>query len=107
MLTIPKYYFWIIQNEKNSRNPHPIHLHGHDFFILGQEADAVFTDMSQLQFNNTLRRDVAMLPPNGFLAIAIYTNNPGVWLMHCHVSYTTLPKLHLVYCDDMKMNTNG
>ncbi|EHL02014.1 putative Laccase [Glarea lozoyensis 74030] len=23
----------------------------------------------------------------GYLAIAIYTNNPGVWLMHCHIAW--------------------
>lgn len=26
-----------------------------------------------------------MLPTNGWVAIAFQTNNPGSWLMHCHI----------------------
>jgi FtsP/CotA-like multicopper oxidase with cupredoxin domain len=26
-----------------------------------------------------------MLPPGGWLVIAFQTNNPGAWLMHCHI----------------------
>lgn len=26
-----------------------------------------------------------MLPTNGWLAIAFETNNPGAWLLHCHI----------------------
>ncbi|RAL65835.1 hypothetical protein DID88_005498 [Monilinia fructigena] len=35
------------------------------------------------------RRDVAMLPASGYLVIAFYTDNPGAWLMHCHIGWHT------------------
>ncbi|KAH9906850.1 multicopper oxidase [Xylariomycetidae sp. FL2044] len=68
---------------------HPIHLHGHDFFILGQEASATYTDASQLNLSNPPRRDVAMLPASGYLAIGFVSDNPGVWLAHCHIGWHT------------------
>ncbi|KAI0205814.1 multicopper oxidase [Astrocystis sublimbata] len=67
---------------------HPIHLHGHDFFILAQEK-GTFTDASQLNLKSPHRRDVAMLPGQGFLAIAFQNDNPGTWLMHCHIGWHT------------------
>ncbi|KAI1106479.1 putative multicopper oxidase [Jackrogersella minutella] len=66
---------------------HPIHLHGHDFFVLAQEPNANYTSATPLQLKNPPRRDVAMLPANGFLVIGFVTDNPGVWLMHCHIGW--------------------
>lgn len=30
-----------------------------------------------------------MLPSAGYLAIAFKTDNPGAWLMHCHIGWHT------------------
>jgi hypothetical protein len=30
-----------------------------------------------------------MLPASGYLVIAFQTDNPGVWLMHCHIGWHT------------------
>ncbi|KAI1419389.1 multicopper oxidase [Xylaria sp. FL1777] len=68
---------------------HPFHLHGHDFFLLGQEPMQTFTDDSALNLANPPRRDVAMLPASGYLAIAFKNDNPGVWLAHCHIGWHT------------------
>lgn len=72
--------------EANDPQEHPFHLHGHDFFILGQEPMATFSEDTALNLSNPPRRDVAMLPASGYLAIAFQNDNPGVWLAHCHVS---------------------
>ncbi|KAI9641845.1 hypothetical protein NHQ30_009712 [Ciborinia camelliae] len=68
--------------------PHPIHLHGHDFYILGQ-GTGTYSNSTTLSLKNPPRRDVAMLPASGYLVIAFYTDNPGVWLMHCHIGWHT------------------
>ncbi|KAI0134129.1 multicopper oxidase [Xylariales sp. AK1849] len=68
---------------------HPIHLHGHDFFVLAQEASATWADGDALNTVNPPRRDVAMLPAAGYLVIAYQSDNPGVWLMHCHIGWHT------------------
>lgn len=63
---------------------HPIHLHGHDFFVLGKGYggfDAT-SDADALTFVNPPRRDVAMMPASGYLVIGFYTDNPGVSSPH-------------------------
>lgn len=44
-------------------------------------------NIDDLNFENPSRRDVAMLPANGWLVIAFQTDNPGAWLMHCHIAW--------------------
>ncbi|KAH8695882.1 laccase-1 [Phaeosphaeriaceae sp. PMI808] len=48
--------------------PHPIHLHGHDFFVLAQGI-GTYSSTTNLKTDN---------PP---------TDNPGAWLMHCHIGW--------------------
>ncbi|KAH7127781.1 Cupredoxin [Dactylonectria estremocensis] len=68
--------------------PHPIHLHGHDFFILAQ-GTGTYSSSVTLNLDNPPRRDTAMLPASGYLVMAWETDNPGVWLMHCHIGWHT------------------
>ena len=69
---------------------HPIHLHGHDFFILAQGMGRYSEGETVLQLDNPTRRDVAMLPGNGHLVLAWETDNPGAWLVHCHIGWHTV-----------------
>jgi hypothetical protein len=62
-----------------------MHLHGHDFYVLGSGIGN-FT-VENLNYDNPIRRDTAMLPAGGWLAVAFKTDNPGAWLMHCHVAW--------------------
>lgn len=57
---------------------HPIHLHGHDFWILDQGFGTWNNQTSNFVLENSPRRDVAMLPASGHLVIAFKTDNPGV-----------------------------
>jgi hypothetical protein len=72
----------------NVNIPHPIHLHGHDFYVLGTGTSAWRdSDRQGLNYDNPVRRDVAMLPSEGWLAMAWRRDNPGVWLVHCHIAW--------------------
>lgn len=62
-----------------------IHLHGHDFAILQQSNQTYSPARLNLTLNNPPRRDVVLLPANGFVVIAFKSDNPGTWLMHCHI----------------------
>lgn len=66
---------------------HPMHLHGHDFVILASGNHTFDPKKDVLNLDNPTRRDVALLPVNGFLLIAFQTDNPGTWLMHCHIAW--------------------
>ncbi|KAK1020290.1 laccase, multicopper oxidase, benzenediol:oxygen oxidorectuctase [Friedmanniomyces endolithicus] len=67
--------------------PHPFHLHGHDFFLLGQGSGTFSAGSASLNFATPPRRDTATVPGGGWLAIAFNSNNPGTWLMHCHIAW--------------------
>ncbi|TDZ39180.1 Laccase-2 [Colletotrichum trifolii] len=69
--------------------PHPIHLHGHDFFVLAQGSGTYSSGSVALATANPPRRDTAMLPSSGYLVMAWETDNPGAWLMHCHIGWHT------------------
>lgn len=80
--------YWLIQmGAKNPPLPHPIHLHGHDFFVLGSGAGQFDSSTAVLNFANPPRRDTSILPGQGWLLISFPANNPGIWLMHCHIAW--------------------
>ncbi|KAK1755501.1 multicopper oxidase-domain-containing protein [Echria macrotheca] len=85
-------WVWLaISSERDSAagdtEAHPIHLHGHDFAILQQAEDQPL-DYTRLQLNryNPPRRDVVLMPTKGFIVIAFKADNPGSWLLHCHIA---------------------
>jgi FtsP/CotA-like multicopper oxidase with cupredoxin domain len=98
--SVNQWTYWLIENDPDGvfSLPHPFHLHGHDFLVLGRSpvvnpgAQRRFkfdpaTDLAGLKGNNPVRRDVTMLPAKGWLLIAFTTDNPGAWLMHCHIAW--------------------
>lgn len=63
-------------------------MHGHDFFVVSQVPSQTFDPATAvLNLDNPLRRDVANLPGGGYLIIAFKTDNPGTWLLHCHIAW--------------------
>ena len=69
---------------------HPIHLHGHDFVLLAQQNRPFHPlDLTNgtFRYDNPPRRDVALLPSAGYMAIGFKTDNPGVWIIHCHIAW--------------------
>ncbi|KAH7177084.1 Cupredoxin [Dactylonectria macrodidyma] len=86
-LTEPDEWVYFVV-ETNMPVPHPIHLHGHDFFVVGQ-GSGTYDSSVALNTVNPPRRDTAMLPAAGYLVMAWQTDNPGVWLMHCHIGWHT------------------
>jgi FtsP/CotA-like multicopper oxidase with cupredoxin domain len=74
--------YWLITSDPNTFGlDHPIHLHGHDFFVIGQDSGTYTESSANLNWKNPVRRDTATLPAGGWLAIAFSSNNPGAWLM--------------------------
>nr|POE62972.1 oxidoreductase ops5 [Quercus suber] len=96
--------------------PHPMHLHGHNMFILaegtcaagpsegGIQAGPPPSSISKRQASpsdvrgncwdgtitnptNPQRRDVQMLLPGQYIVVQWNQDNPGVWPMHCHIAW--------------------
>ncbi|KAF2397368.1 lcc1, laccase [Trichodelitschia bisporula] len=75
--------FWLIQND--SPLPHPIHLHGHDFYVV---ADGTGSGTGvALNLQNPIRRDTHTVANGGYIVIAFNSDNPGAWLLHCHIPF--------------------
>ncbi|XMA14740.1 hypothetical protein WAI453_007531 [Rhynchosporium graminicola] len=77
----------IIQDVANIVAGHPFHFHGHDFIVIGQDVGIFDVKTSKVNLINAPRRDVATVPRSGYLAIAFKKDNPGSWLMHCHIAW--------------------
>lgn len=88
-----QWVYFIIQNQFFAS--HPMHVHGHDVSILGTGTGTFTSDLvSSLKFDNPMRRDTVMLRgspgvgyPAGYTVIGFETDNPGAWLMHCHITW--------------------
>ncbi|KAJ8311568.1 hypothetical protein KUTeg_010923 [Tegillarca granosa] len=46
-----------------------------------------------LETDRPTRKDTVFLPRGGYLVTRIHANNPGIWLIHCHVSLHNLDSL--------------
>ncbi|KAI2964954.1 CAZyme family AA1 [Aspergillus niger] len=90
---------------------HPMHLHGHDFALLKQSYDSFDDDVARdpdamqgfiesLTYKNPARRDVVLLPKNGYVVIAFKLDNPGTWLLHCHIAWHASGGLALQILED-------
>jgi len=66
---------------------HPIHLHGYDFYIVGAGFGNYNSQTDSQKFNlvDPPMRNTVNVPVNGWAAIRFVADNPGAWLMHCHL----------------------
>lgn len=67
---------------------HPWHLHGHDFQVVARSDE----DAGLYAYNETLsqipmRRDTLLARPGGYLVLRFRSDNPGIWLFHCHIEW--------------------
>jgi len=56
--------------------PHAMHLHGHHFSVMARNDKPV---------SQRVWRDTELVYPDEKLSIAFLADNPGKWLLHCHM----------------------
>lgn len=130
----------IVLNNGDTGN-HPFHLHGHNFQVIDRQPDYGphyydFLNGDPVPYdpsNHTafpefpIRRDVLVLPPQGYFVVRFVADNPGVWFFHCHIDWhlstglgmlmieaptqlqerMTIPKDHLDACKAANVPTVG
>ncbi|CAE6092451.1 unnamed protein product [Arabidopsis arenosa] len=66
---------------------HPIHLHGYSFYVVGSGFGNFDRRKDPLKYNlvDPPEETTVGVPPNGWTAVRFVANNPGVWLLHCHI----------------------
>jgi len=66
----------VFRNDTNMA--HPMHFHGHVFQVSEIDGKALA---------NGPLRDTILVLPHSTKKIIFDANNPGIWMLHCHVLY--------------------
>ncbi|KAL5603357.1 hypothetical protein FOBRF1_010890 [Fusarium oxysporum] len=91
-----------ISNQSMDMMGHPIHLHGHKFWVLGSGEGsfpyAAVTDAPAdlINLRDPPYRDTMGLPSQGWAAIRYVTDNPGAWMFHCHLQWHVVVGMAMV-----------
>eukprot|EP00253_Pinus_taeda_P036153 PITA_36153 len=66
---------------------HPMHLHGYNFYVVGQGSGNYDPVKDPLKFNlvDPPQRNTVIAPVSGWVAIRFKADNPGMWFLHCHL----------------------
>ncbi|KAM3690187.1 hypothetical protein ACJW30_09G103000 [Castanea mollissima] len=66
---------------------HPIHFHGFNFHVLAQGFGNYDSENDPRKFNlvNPQIRNTIAVPTGGWAIIRFTANNPGIWMVHCHL----------------------
>jgi len=71
----PKGRTVVIEVINGTPHPHPIHLHGHTFKVFATNKGEVLPHLA----------DTTLVKPNERQKIAFVADNPGAWMLHCHI----------------------
>ncbi|KAK9464207.1 multicopper oxidase-domain-containing protein [Lipomyces oligophaga] len=99
-------YLNVVEIVVNNADPgkHPFHLHGHTFQVV-ERSEASASDDDYITYDASspgkrqkypVRRDTVYVRPNGYMVLRFQTDNPGVWLFHCHIEWHLEQGLALV-----------
>lgn len=69
--------YWVIEDRTLVNVWRPMHLHGHDFYVLAQGRGPFVPGLVRLSTKNPPRRDTVSLYGTGYTVIAFKTDNPG------------------------------
>lgn len=76
MLTIRRGQTAVMNLRNDTSWWHPIHLHGHSFRVITRNGKP--TEHKEWQ-------DTVLMPPQETAEIAFVADNPGDWMLHCHI----------------------
>lgn len=74
----------------DSPQNHPFHLHGHVFQVVArseEDAGNYAVDTAESVPSVPMRRDTVLIRANGHAVLRFRSDNPGVWLFHCHIEW--------------------
>jgi len=79
----------------NTDGPHPFHLHGHSFSVVRSAGS------DDYNYRDPVRRDTVNLGDRGDnVTIRFRTDNPGPWILHCHIDWHLERGMAIVFAED-------
>ncbi|KAK7203049.1 multicopper oxidase-domain-containing protein [Myxozyma melibiosi] len=89
---------------------HPIHLHGHNFYLVSESdsenfpyatvAEAVADGYANLNLENSVYRDGYSIQVGGHMVLRFVADNPGAWMLHCHLNTHLMGGMGVVIMED-------
>nr|BCO16709.1 laccase [Chiromantes haematocheir] len=95
---------------------HPFHLHGYNFHVVAMGRLGTNTTVEEVaaldaaggidrRLEDTVRKDTVTIPDGGYTIVRFTADNPGWWLMHCHLVFHSetgmVAALHVGGVDDV------
>lgn len=76
LITLNEGDSYVLAMRNSTMFHHPIHFHGHAFRVLSRNGRAV---------RRREWRDTVLMAPNESVEIGFVADNPGDWMIHCHI----------------------
>ncbi|GIL81975.1 hypothetical protein Vretimale_1452 [Volvox reticuliferus] len=82
---------------------HPMHLHGHRFWVLGRGSGAFNASAHAAGLNtvNPPYRDTVTVTGGGWVYLRFKADNPGIWPFHCHLLPHVFMGQQLYFVEDI------
>jgi FtsP/CotA-like multicopper oxidase with cupredoxin domain len=77
LLTLKRGRIYVLTIRNETAFSHPVHFHGHSFRVLSRNGSPV---------PHRQWADTVLLPPKETVDLAFVADNPGDWMLHCHVT---------------------
>ncbi|KAG1758830.1 laccase 3 [Suillus occidentalis] len=90
----PNGTFHIFSTKEQNCRPHPFYLHGHKFAVIRSAGSSTCNYV-----NPVLRDTVSTGLLNDRVTIRFITDNPGPWLLHCHIDWHLYTGMALVFVE--------
>ncbi|CAL1527060.1 unnamed protein product, partial [Lymnaea stagnalis] len=80
---------------------HPIHMHGHSFHVVKMGYPTYDPETGRVEryleiyINSAI--DTIIIPTGGYVVLRIKADNPGLWLMHCHIELHSMDGMILMF----------
>ncbi|KAH7909939.1 laccase [Hygrophoropsis aurantiaca] len=74
--------------------PHPFHLHGHKFAVIRSAGSSAYN-----YINPVMRDTVSTGVPGDNVTIRFVTDNPGPWMLHCHIDWHLYVGMAIVFAE--------
>ena len=88
--------------------PHPFHLHGHSFWVLGsgEIGDGNYVPGKHDLILDGVRRDTFLVKEKSWGVMRFIADNPGIWTFHCHIGnlFELLHKMALFPSHRLELN---
>ncbi|KAK9331793.1 Cupredoxin [Lipomyces starkeyi] len=88
IINVPDYEVVDILINNLDDGDHPFHLHGYKFWVMGTGTGSFpYKEYGNFNTTNPMRRDTVGIQAYGWALLRFVADNPGLWPLHCHITW--------------------